>query len=414
MKIGKYRGEKAVTLDIVMIVAILVLSISIYVVFKKSDWNISDWKFILIILLFLIICVLVVFNILAGNNEKAEVIRNISTTLAVIVAAMSFIMTVFFTNRTSETNKQNQESNFIMDLMKNHYTLLISKQDKIDQLIVELEKKFTGNGYKLDKAVQLFQDYLVGGNAIYLQQDISQARTVYGTGKQGKSETALKGLEGILNKDNSDTVRRLLISYYSDSEIYNDFYKNLNQTDLNKKYEDELIRILKDAGLFSKIDMFMQLRSQDIESEITYKEVCEVCNKVFSDMYHEIGHFFRNSYRIVKLINSSFNKDTNIRKNYSGILRSMYSENTILAIYYNCVFTDKGIGFAQQLVNSDFFGSEKDLEREDPIHFRKEKLIFKQIDLRILKTVFAMNSSKTKKDFSEDELLNILKKAFHS
>ena len=117
-----------------------------------------------------------------------------------------------------------------------------------------------------------------------------------------------------------------------------------------------------------------------------------MCNKVFDDQYAEVGHFFRNSYRIVKLINVYYKDDLELRKNYLGILRSQYSENVILAIYYNCVFTDKGLGYANQLLGTDFFGDKKDLAYDNPIHFRTEKLIFNEKDLKTIKKLFTVES----------------------
>jgi len=335
--------------------------------------------------------------------------RTYITLLTVLIAAVSFITTVYLSNKTAQSNKENQKSNFLMGLMKNHYDLLNTKQGKIDELIEELNIKFTQNVYRLNKIVLLF-DEEYRGRTSGLEIEIQKAKDHF-SGTKGKIDKGIKTLEKINNLESED-IKRLLVSYFSENEKYRYFYDNLNESEQKKKHEDELTEYLKDkTKLFNILDPFMARNEKTLKSNLSYEEITAVSNEVFDKMYQDIGHFFRNSYRIVKMINLYYADDVDLRKNYLGILRSQYSENTLLAIYYNAVFTEKGIGYARQLVSSNFFGSEKDLATDNPIHFRHSNLFFGDKDLKVIKKIFISDREEKLENHINEEELNTIHSA---
>lgn len=84
----------------------------------------------------------------------------------------------------------------------------------------------------------------------------------------------------------------------------------------------------------------------------------------YEDIYKEkenvIGHYYRNLYRIVKLIQEeTFDMDKEIdrieKQKYRGILRAQLSSFELLMIFYNVVYSKKGEKFKEILINTNFF-----------------------------------------------------------
>ncbi|MEJ9232235.1 hypothetical protein LAV79_22820 [Peribacillus butanolivorans] len=86
---------------------------------------------------------------------------------------------------------------------------------------------------------------------------------------------------------------------------------------------------------------------------ITYEEI-------YKDKENSIGHYYRNLYRLVKLIQSETfdtNKEVNEneKRKYRGILRAQLSSFELLMIFYNVVYSKKGEKFKEILLNTNFF-----------------------------------------------------------
>ncbi len=82
--------------------------------------------------------------------------------------------------------------------------------------------------------------------------------------------------------------------------------------------------------------------------------------KLYKEKEEEIGHYYRNLYRIVKFIqdeNFSTDKIQNEKekKNYRGILRAQLSSMELLMLFYNVVYSKKGEKFKEILKDTNFF-----------------------------------------------------------
>ncbi|CAN7767690.1 hypothetical protein LJR153_007332 [Paenibacillus sp. LjRoot153] len=94
----------------------------------------------------------------------------------------------------------------------------------------------------------------------------------------------------------------------------------------------------------------------------------ETFEKVYTSYESELGHYFRNLYRIVKLIEDlTFHEDelknNKEKQNYRGILRAQLSSYELLVIFYNIVYSKNGEKFKKMLRSTKFFDdhlSEKD------------------------------------------------------
>ncbi|MBP3950316.1 putative phage abortive infection protein [Bacillus suaedae] len=82
---------------------------------------------------------------------------------------------------------------------------------------------------------------------------------------------------------------------------------------------------------------------------------------LYSDYEPEIGHYYRNLYRLVKLIQSqvfdSESEEVNERERgvYRGILRAQLSSYELLMLYYNVNYSNKGEKFKELLKETNFF-----------------------------------------------------------
>ncbi|WP_342601590.1 putative phage abortive infection protein [Peribacillus sp. FSL E2-0159] len=82
--------------------------------------------------------------------------------------------------------------------------------------------------------------------------------------------------------------------------------------------------------------------------------------EIYKEKENSIGHYYRNLYRLVKLIQSETfdtNKEVNEneKRKYRGILRAQLSSFELLMIFYNVVYSEKGEKFKEILINTNFF-----------------------------------------------------------
>ncbi|WP_052414721.1 putative phage abortive infection protein [Paenibacillus sp. FSL R5-0345] len=81
---------------------------------------------------------------------------------------------------------------------------------------------------------------------------------------------------------------------------------------------------------------------------------------IYNEYESQIGHYFRNLYRIVKLIQDEKFHENELENNkekrkYRGILRAQLSSYELLVLFYNLVYSSKGKGFKELLTNTNFF-----------------------------------------------------------
>ncbi|KQU22155.1 hypothetical protein ASG65_20785 [Bacillus sp. Leaf13] len=81
---------------------------------------------------------------------------------------------------------------------------------------------------------------------------------------------------------------------------------------------------------------------------------------IYKENENSIGHYYRNLYRLIKLIQSETfdtNKEVNEyeKRKYRGILRAQLSSFELLMIFYNVVYSEKGGKFKEILINTNFF-----------------------------------------------------------
>ncbi|QBJ67097.1 hypothetical protein C3496_12265 [Bacillus anthracis] len=100
-------------------------------------------------------------------------------------------------------------------------------------------------------------------------------------------------------------------------------------------------------------------------SEDSDNPLAESKHEAYEALYkrHEnvIGHYYRNLYRIVKLIqNNTFNSesqelDNEEKRQYRGILRAQLSSFELLMLFYNISYSEKGKKFKELVAGINFF-----------------------------------------------------------
>lgn len=386
-------------------VFLVILGLFIGVVFKivskldKKDPDLkTNWKSLGFLSLFFIFVLYFVYYVFATMILKEIEYKPIITISSVVVAVVSVITTIIISNRNTTNTVDNQKTVFIMNLIKNNFDLLKAAEDSIDDLVNKLNSIYIGKTFFFDELAVSFHNHLRSSSLLMSQVDRFDVSTL--SNKQQKE--VVEDLKKIFTNNKIDASSKILISYLSlpaNSRVGNHFYENLNESITNKVITNGYDILDSHFDMNKIIDDFCELvETREIFdksiSGLNFDEIKPGMEKAFDDNYKELGHFFRNSYRIVKFINQNSKNDLNFKKTYLGLLRSYYSENVLLAIYYNSVFTRKGLGYARELVLSDFFGDKDDLDDGNPNHIRKDKLYFGDKDLRTIEKLFTSSSTK--------------------
>ncbi|WP_179874591.1 putative phage abortive infection protein [Bacillus toyonensis] len=145
-------------------------------------------------------------------------------------------------------------------------------------------------------------------------------------------------------------------------QVIDNFEKNI------KKNREKYIAILEEFDLKEHIKKEVRVEHEYItEFKMNFSDnpLTELKQEAYEALYkkHEniIGHYYRNLYRIVKLIqNTTFNKESQKRDNeekrmYRGILRAQLSSFELLMLFYNISYSEKGKKFKELVAGINFF-----------------------------------------------------------
>ncbi|ASA23421.1 putative phage abortive infection protein [Paenibacillus donghaensis] len=163
---------------------------------------------------------------------------------------------------------------------------------------------------------------------------------------------------------------------------HDSFYVSMEQgtNKLWNKEEQEHILRFNENILFNKVEYLKWLEALNLkesyEASVSNMYVEKYLNEfvenplkelkvyAFQKVYEKneslLGHYFRNLYRIVKLIqDEEFNKapfkDNNEKRKYRGILRAQLSSYELIMLFYNIVYSYKGEKFQLLIKNTNFF-----------------------------------------------------------
>ncbi|MFJ5767316.1 putative phage abortive infection protein [Lysinibacillus sp. NPDC093210] len=367
-------------------------------IFAKED------KFKPLYLIFILLAIVIqIVSVLVISKDK-PVDQSFYIVVSAIAALASVGTVSYFSYKNIVSNNEIQNANFLSNLLDSHSEILLNHQRDISSLMEDLRLKLKYKDYKIDYLVSEFIVELK--NNAQSKQALEEiiADTDFKSIKK-YFESILEDLNEEMQDPDKDAIKKLVIGFFLFKE--NSFLERFTKYDKNKVILNTYYQKMseKNFTLFRILNAFKNKTNPYLIKDANYEETSQVIENIFEDYYGSVGHFFRNSYRIIKTINEIYSSKKNHKEKsrYLGILRSYYSEEVLLAIYYNCVYTKKGVGYAYQLLKMDFFGDKEDLGiRVNLQHFRKEKLLEERVDLELMKEFFCSESGNSDLNFKNN------------
>lgn len=345
----------------------------------------------------------------SANDHEHLGVSIIALGITVFVCATNTVIS--FQNNNSNTIRD--RDNLIMSVINQNFNLFHDKYSKIEELSNNVIKNCSTKEYL---KIYLFKLNLEKTEH-FNDPEKKQLRVSLGT-QPLKTNSFQKNLKDFVldnKKTNLDPIIFTFLKNY-DKNVYDNIpiEDNIKKTIENagKDQNDAIIKLISECpDIFSKLDNIYKTTSEI--HEFKYNDVFRIINSIFEKSYTETGHFFRHTHRIIKMINEI--KNDKVKKNFLGILRAQYSENIILAIYFNSVFTEKGIGLGFQLINSDFFVDKNDIDSDNlNIHANFKNLYFKDKHKQIIKSFFVKKDQNNINKLELKEFKSSLEKTFNS
>lgn len=317
------------------------------------------------ILLGLIISMFLIF--VEGKNKSNnpfKVFEALSSLLGVVVASVSIVIAIRTSKDTAKINLDVKNET----IFYNQLSLLSKVIDKLDQrpysaLVKSVYKYFKSDSFFYHRGTNFVKRY-------FAAYDKEVLKILEGVSDLDVPETSSKTIdksvafyEDAIRRKQKKKLRRIWFTVHEN--IHNQ-YKNLYILPAKSKkniLDDDFTGYLFSHDMIYR-DMIHKyvFEWNVLNGTSTFKEMSVGIENYFYKSEGDINQFFRSFHRVVKFINDTSTITSKKKKNYFGILRSQLSEELMLILYYNCVYTSKGLGLCKLLIGSDFFGDENDFK----------------------------------------------------
>ncbi|MGX7389259.1 hypothetical protein ACWOF5_13725 [Carnobacterium divergens] len=393
-----YRNKELKDLELIM---------EIYLTKKDKLWNnlwYRRWRELQVFAQLLLFAGVGVIAGVAISNMYADYFvvgdKNFSfSSVGILISTLSLFFTVYISMTNKKASKLDSNVKFIQGLINNNYTILNKINEKstkniLNSIKVEFKdgvnfqqrvSKAVNENYKLDSDVK--------DRLRYKRDSIEQ--------DSYENKELVVELNSIIKGGQKECLKWLMTYYYENKK---DEFRKFSKMQKENRFKQIIKESKKDKELCKLSNEIFSVIENILEStpkNICYNDTYEVINNIYLKEYGDIGSFLRHSYRIVKYINKNI-KDKVLRQELLGMLRAYYSEDILLVIFYNAIFTETGLGFGRELLYSDFFGDNEDVKNFDyPPHMRKDSLAFLTVDERsfeteIIKMIFIEEPSEKK------------------
>jgi hypothetical protein len=148
------------------------------------------------------------------------------------------------------------------------------------------------------------------------------------TQELAKSAQALREQSVSLKKQNFETT------FFQMVRLHNDIIADMDTQASNTK------KIVKGRDCFNQFYYrFTNHYNEALKKEMyqSQENLIDIAyNSFFKEYQHEIGHYFRNLYTIIKFVHNS---DVENKKQYTSIVRAQLSSYELFMLFYNCIWS---------------------------------------------------------------------------
>lgn len=313
-----------------------------------------------------------------------------------IIAFSALTFTLITYNKNSEKDKINREEDRIHSTFMKILDLIIDKSNNIKEEEIKTFFETVKSELTIDnryKSSDIHKAYMF---KYILRDNMKRIKKLL----KDENIEVYEKLYKVSNSNNKKVFWRILLH----KKIKPSLNLNLsitrptkNSVGVSNEITDDEINILIESKVFQLLES--KCRVDNIMNKpITYIHAFTSVDQKVERNLSNNGDFFRLIHRAIKTVNDSNVRD---KDKYYGILRAMLPDYLIVYIFYNCVYTNRGLGLGLQLIGTSFFGDEDDLsflENKSILktaqHFPKNYLIFREQDPRIMLELFS-NLSKS-------------------
>lgn len=160
-------------------------------------------------------------------------------------------------------------------------------------------------------------------------------------------------IDGHLEKCIDNTF---ILGYLQSKDSYRLNYKTRNLHHCYNITNVEFFENIEDEWV---VNFMKQSREETFLNPLPFMKK-STYEKIYTQKEEQIGHYYRNLYRIVRFIedeqfSNNSKENEKEKKKYIGILRAQLSSMELLMLFYNVVYSKKGEKFKEILKGTNFF-----------------------------------------------------------
>lgn len=350
---------------------------------------------ILLLVVITYIASVMIYSTVLGQASGGLLIK-FKDIISPFVTSLGLVITIIIAATTLIFNQEHNDIDFIYTLMKNLKSL--EKNITYKNPGTAKEKDFDSSVVELLTRIKLETNL---SNIYYLRilKKIQQNKKILESEKIPPEYK--KKFKKLKNEANIDRELEKLILYgIQNTKGHGIHYKQIYESHKNKVKKPLKDYKYKNLVNYIVSKQFITLLFDDDDAKglytkkISYDESFEIINNIYRIYYPSMGHYFKQFHRIVKLINKKNRFNKSLKKSLRGILRSQFTENELLLIYYNATYTARGMGLGYILKGSCFFGDTLDFQNignTEISHISKAAFILDN-DVEVISNVYSRNN----------------------
>lgn len=375
--------------DLMAIIIIFIVGFKIIQMVKNKIFKEKIKKYMIILVV--VFCIYIVLKKYILPIEVIQTFLNIELDTSEVISMCALIFTLFsYTEKSVKEQKDNLKKQD-MDTFFKLLELLSKKAQEIEER--EFKNFINSIKEKLSKE-RVFEVHKAYFLSKVLKKQESKIKILLKSNEnndnieKGELLNIEKKLNELIESDNFETMFKLI-----NSPNFKNFV-GVETTERRKGFFSfKEMSILESIGILSVIS---EEYSDELiqKSPITYRHAYNIINRTFDS--NKNGDFFRVLHRAVKIIKTS---EIENKSKFYGIIRAVLPDYLLVYVYYNSVFTEKGLGLGLQLNETSFFGEAddfffKDNRKDNGIldftqHIPKNYLIFKRQDPQLMIRIFS-------------------------